>query len=180
MIVEVEELKDYMSSIGLTADQWEAAEQVLMGLERALERHLQRPLQRKERTELVFPDEAGRLWPKATPIASVSSPSGLYPNGANGLSGTYGYGYSGAVGYPGVNAGGVVLTYVGGLVGEDEEDVRTAILRAAAREMTSRHDDTLTPADLSTSTPPRDDRREHGWTDDELKQFDRLRRRTVV
>ncbi len=169
MIVEVTELTDYMSSIGLTADQTEAAEQVLTGLERALERHLQRPLERKERTEVVFPDEFGRLWPKATPIISVSSPPGLHPNGANGLSGSF----------P-TTGGGVVITYVGGLIGPEEEDVRVAILRAAAREMTPRHDDTLSVRELTTQVPAQSDRRQPGWTDDELKQFDRLRRRTVA
>ncbi len=172
MIVEVDELQDYMSSIGLTADQNKAAEQVLAGLERALERHLQRPLERKERTEVVFPDEFGRLWPKATPIVSVSSPPELYPNGANGLSGSFTTAATGSA--------GVVVTYVGWLVGTDEEDVRVAILRAAAREMTPRHDDTLSVRELTTQVPAQSDRREPGWTDDELKQFDRLRRRTVV
>lgn len=173
MIVSVTELTDYMSGIGLTVEQTEAAEQILLGLERDLERHLQRPLQRVERTEVVFPDEFGRLWPKATPIESVSSPAGLAPNGANGLSGSY-------PGVVGVRGGGVVITYVGGLVGQDEEDVRLAILRAAAREMTPRHDDTLSVRELGTQVPAPTDRREPGWTDAELKQFDRLRRRTVV
>lgn len=175
-IVTVQELQDYMSGVGLAVDQQLALQDVLDGVQRELERYCQRPLERMERTEAVFPDDAGRLWPKATPIESVSSPVGLYPNGANGLVGTYPA--------PALMFGGgvepVVLTYVGGLVGAEEDDVRLAILRVAAREATDRHDDTRTVTDLEGRQAQRTDRREVGWTDDELKKFDRLRRRTAV
>jgi hypothetical protein len=169
LIVSVDELRDHMSSIGLDADQEKDAEVVLRGVQRALERHLQRDLALVERTETITPDEFGRLWPRATPVRSVSTP-GLYPNG-NMLGGHY-------VASP--FGGPVVVTYVGGIDGEDEDDVRLAILRVAAREMATNHDDVLTNAELSTTTPPKRDTRALGWTKDELAEFDRLRRRTVV
>lgn len=166
-----------MSGLGLDTDQVDAAQDVLDGLERELERHIQRPLQNMERTELVYPDEAGRLWPKATPITSITSPAGLLPNGGNGLTGTY-------VVAPSLMWGGgyepVTLVYTGGLAGEDEKDVKLAIMRAAAREVTVRHDDTLSVADLEERNTQPVDRQPLGFTDAELKKFDRLRRRTVV
>jgi hypothetical protein len=168
LIVTVGELRDHMSSIDLDADQEKDAEVVLRGVQRALERRLQRPLARVERTETILPDENGVLWPKATPVHSVSTP-GLWPNG-NGLGGSYPLVWGG---------GGVTVTYVGGIDGEDEEDVRLAILRVASREMATNHDDVLTNAELSTTTPPKRDKRDLGWTEDELKMFDHLRRRTV-
>lgn len=172
-IVTVQELQDYMSGIGLAVDQQLALQDVLDGVQRELERYCQRPLERMERTEAVFPDDAGRLWPKATPIVSVSAPVGLVPNGANYLSGYYPTNVLDP-------AGPVVLTYVGGLVGVEEDDVRLAILRVAAREATDRHDDVRTVTDLEGRQARRTDTREVGWTDDELKKFDRLRRRTVA
>ncbi len=173
-IVDVDTLRQYMSSIGLDRDQDDSVQMILDGLQRQLERHCQRPLERKERTEVVYPDEVGRLWLSATPIISVSSPAGLMPGAGNSLSGTY----------PAfLLTGGyepVTVTYVGGLAGEDEDDVRLAILRAAAREVTVRHDDTLGVSDLTTRRIDAVDRRTPGFLPEELAQFDRLRRRTVV
>lgn len=177
-IVTTTELKDYMSGIGLDADQASGAQDVLDGLQRELERYCQRPLERKERTETIVPDDEGRLWPKATPIVSVSSPEGLWPNGANGLGGSYpasfGLSMFGGGPYP------VTITYVGGVEGEDEADIRLAILVIGARMVTNMHDDTRTATDLEGKQAQSADTRVQGWTDDELKKFDRLRRRTVV
>ena len=185
--VKVAELKDYMSGIGLDADQASATQDVLDGVQRELERYCQRDFERKVRTELLLPDELGRLWPRSTPIVSVSDPVGL-AIGGNGLWGaTYvafpsfgaGYGY-----YPG---GGmppdpISVTYVGGLDPDDDRlhDVRVAILRVASREAVSLHSDVLDPDDLQARPTKDRDSRPLGWTDDELKKFDRLRRRTVV
>jgi len=187
-IVSTEELGKYLSKVGLNADQADAAQDTLDGLQRELERYCQRPLEQRERTELIYPDEAGRLWPKATPIVSVSSPEGLLPNGANGLSG----GYPVAFGFADY-VGPVTVTYVGGIADpaevvdpesewgvSDTSDIKIAILRAAAREFTVRHDDTVTVVDLETRETQPVDRQEPGFTEDELKKFDRLRRRTVA
>lgn len=173
-IVTTEELREYMSGVGLDADQAGGAQDILDGLQRELERYCQRPLERMVRTEQVVPDEYGRLWLKATPIHAVTSPTGLWPDG-NMVGGTHhflqwGFGWLEPV----------TVTYEGGVDGEDEADIRLAILRIAAREMATRHDDTLTVRDLSTTSPPLQDRRDIGWQPEELAKFDRLRRRTVV
>lgn len=187
-IVSTTELGNYLSKIGLDSDQASAAQETLDGLQRELERYCQRPLERRERTELVYPDDAGRLWPSATPIVSVSAPEGLLPNGANGLAG----GYPVAFGFADY-VGPVEVTYIGGIADPDEEidplnewgvsevsDIKIAILRAASREFTVRHDDTVTVTDLETRETQPVDRQPPGFTDDELKKFDRLRRRTVA
>lgn len=172
LLVQVADLRDYMSSIGLDADQEEAAEQVLLGVQRALERYCNRPLKRKERTERVFPDEYGRVWLQATPIWSISDPTGLEPARGHALIGSFAH-----LGYLG---GGLTVTYVGGIDGDDEDDVKLGILRVAARELTVRHDDTLGVTDLSIRPAAPADPRIYGWTPEELKQFDRLRRRVVA
>lgn len=174
LIVTPDELKDYMSGIGLDADQTKSALDVLAGLQRELERHCQRWFKQVERTEVLTPDDRGMLWPRATPVISVSVPLGLTPNG-NTFGGTYPAEYGWGGGYlP------VTVTYVGGIDGEDEHDIRVAILRAGAREMANRHDDTLSTEDLTSRKPKAADDRELGFTDKELVKFDRLRRRTVV
>lgn len=186
-IVSASELREYMSSIGLDIDQAAAVDDILAGLQRELERYCQRPLEQRERTEVIVPDDLGRLWPKATPIVSVSTPVGLYAGGDNSIAG-----YSPAVLFGSAAYAPVTVTYVGGVVdpeiivdpeefGVDEAaDVKIAILRAAAREATVRHDDTLGVTDLEVRQVQPVDRRDPGFTDDELKKFDRLRRRTVV
>lgn len=171
-------LKAYMSGINLEVDQQAALQDVLDGVQRELERYCRRQFERRERTETIRPDAAGRLWPKATPVVSVSAPVGLYGAG-NQILGSW------DMGYPGLLAGigaGVTVTYVGGLDPEDDDlhDVQVAILRVAAREAEVRHDDVLDPTDLEARNPAKHDKRQIGWTDDELKKFDRLRRRTVV
>ncbi len=178
-IVDVDALRAYMSSIGLDLEQEDSAQLILDGLQRQLERHCQRPLERKERTELVYPDELGRLWLTATPIISISDPPGLRPGQGNSVQGTYAFGLTTGYGF-GVGYEPITVTYVGGISGEDEDDVRLAILRAAAREMTVRHDDVLGVSDLATRRVEPVDRRTPGFMPEELAKFDRLRRRTVA
>lgn len=191
----------YMSGIGLTADQTSALQDVLDGTQRELERYCRRWFQRKTWVEWLTPDEFGRLWPTSVPVLSVSDPAGLTPYQDNSLRGwspvgspiSLGQlgggidrylmqGVSGGVISDGFAGGANVLTtYIGGLDpdGDDIQDVRTGILRVAAREAEVRHDDTLDPSDLEARNPAQHDKRTIGWTTDELKKFDRLRRRTV-
>lgn len=58
----------------LTGDTASAAEDVEAAIDLAvdlLEEYLDRPLLSVERTEAMRPDRTGRLWPKATPLATV-------------------------------------------------------------------------------------------------------------
>lgn len=181
LIASVDDLKDYMSGLSLEVDQEAALEDVLAGCQRQLERYCQRQFVRKVRTEVVIPDDDGRLWLKASPVVSVSSPTGytLLP-GRGGL-GHAGFGWGG--GPFGDPYAPVSVTYIGGLDPDDDdlEDVKLAVLRVAAREATTRHDDVLDPRDLEARRVEPSDRRPFlGFTKDELEQFDRLRRRTVA
>jgi hypothetical protein len=169
--VTTTQLKDYMSGIGLDADQASSMQDVLDGLQRELERYCQRRFNVTAYVETITPDEWGRLWPKNTPVLDVLEPAGFVPNG-NEIAGVVGYGLGGY--------GPVTVTYVAGLDAADLADVRRAILQVAAREATSLHSDVLDPNDL-TKRPARDrDGLGLGWTDKELAKFDRLRRRTVA
>lgn len=173
-IVSTTELKDYMSGIGLDADQADAAQDVLDGLQGQLERYLQRPLTQVQRVETLWPDEMGRLWPSATPVVSVSDPVGLAAQGNAIVGVSYG-----PLAGP-IAGGAVAVTYVGGIDGKNEPDFRLAILRAAAREMDARHSDVVAVNDLSERPAQPVDRRDYGLTPAELAQFDRRRRRTVL
>lgn len=175
--VKVSELKSYMSGIGLDADQADSAQTILDGLQRDLERYCQRRFERKVRTEWVHPTEGGFVFFRATPVVSVSAPvvldAAMYGDSLTHLP-------VDVLGYWGMNP--FAVTYLGGLdpEGDDLHDVRLAILRVATREVTTRHDDTLDPNDLQARKVDPADRRALGWTDDEKKAFDRLRRRTAV
>jgi hypothetical protein len=173
-MVTTEQLRDYMSGIGLDADQAGAAQDILDGLVRELERYCQKPLERKERTQTLWPDDYGRIFLPASPVVSVSVPSDAELCQGGYIVGPF---LSSTVFQP---WSAVTVTYVGGIEGKDEADVRLAILRIAAREVDARHDDTLSVSDLETSRPKPDPTPTLGWTDDELKKFDRLRRRTIA
>lgn len=173
LVVDVAQIRNYMSGIRLTEPQLHAAAGILAGVQRELERYMNRPLVRKERTETIRPDTDGRLWPTATPVTSVSTVG--YAAAGNEIVGNVGLG----TGLSGPQA--VTVTYVGGIDGRNEHDVVLAIERIAAREITTRHDDTMSIKDLSARNEGEPVQRVPlGLTDDEAKKLDRLRRRTIV
>lgn len=113
----------------ITGDTASAAVTVTARVEEAqelLEEYLDRPLASVERTETLYPDRRGRLWPKATPITD----GGDYEvEGLALLS-------SAPLGYPSlINPdGGVAVTYTGGwtagtLPGCIERDLARATYR---------------------------------------------------
>jgi hypothetical protein len=85
--------------------------------------------------------------------------------------------------YAGYAMSPYIIEYIGGYnlaTMPQYESVRTAIKRVAAREVGPMYDDTidLRSGDAVKNREP--DNRGKGWTEDELKRFDRLRRRVVV
>lgn len=172
LIVDVAELQTYMSGVSLSTAQLVAAEYVIAGLTDSLERIMNRALLRKARTETLFGGASGIAYPSATPVISATwtSPGGtVYPLMIS----------EGGI-YVGVGTT-LEVTYVGGYDGRNDEGLRLAVMRAASREMTARHDDTLSVKDLSV----RDEgeptiRRDVGWQPDELMRLMRLRRRVVA
>lgn len=72
------------------------------------------------------------------------------------------------------------VEYIGGYDGYVDNGLKQAILRVAAREMSTNHDQTLNLRDGNPQTANAPDPRPRGWSDEELMKWDRLRRRTVA
>lgn len=173
MIVTVEQLRDYMSGIGLNADQAQGAEDILVGVQAELERYLRRPLELTTVTEPIEISPSGYIATTVSPIVSVAT-SGYYVT-AGQIRPLYtlsGIGF----GDP------TTITYTGGYDGLSPAfaDVRLAILRVAAREVEQRHDDTRSVKDLSTRNEGEMQLRQRvGWLPEELTKFDSLRLRVT-
>lgn len=172
LLVDADELADYMSNITLDADQRFAAEMVLAGVQAQLETWLGRPLVLTEREQSVYVDYAGRTTGLFSPILSIAS---VKDADDNDVSFTLS---NGRVQFSKVDTV-LTVTYTAGLDGKSKPDIRLAILRVAAREMQNRHDDTLSVSDLTTSHPG-DEPLQVGWTEGELNMLRRYKRRVVV
>lgn len=184
MIVSTSDLIDYMSGINLNAPQETAAEFVLAGIQADLERYLNRPLEPRTITETVRVDTDGRLHTTVSPIISVDSTSGLMIQAGSlyvgsSVGSTFTLGTFGMEEYR-------TVTYVAGIDARTDPqyaDVRLSIMRVASREMTNRHDDTLSVKGLETDNvgePTGPQNGVQGWTYDELRMHDRLRKRVIV
>lgn len=200
LLVSVDELRSYMSSIGLTADQAIGAQDVLFAVQSELQSYLNRPLVAV--TVVDEPVAVGRngfLFTRHSPVTAVSSikryptlevsPASTYQV-VNGLirlrhayvaPGTF-YGWDALHGPPGTLAPEEYLvSYTASLPAFYPESLgalKGFILRVAAREVENNHDDTLTPKDLTTKddgkfTPP-------GPTDEDFKRVERWRRPVVA
>lgn len=204
MLVSAEELSDYMSGIRLNEVQMRAAETVLAGVQADLEDYLHRPLEPVRAREMVRVDRSGFLNVRNTPVQYVlriqdygstlpSVPSGVVPNYTpdstlllplsdyapmnNGedliVPGGVKYGAPGNY---------VLIEYVAGgsrRIIERLPQIKLAIMRVAAREVQFMHDDTMSLRN-GNAQPPADTIPQKGWTEDELRRFDRLRRRIMA
>lgn len=199
MIVTAQELSDYMSGFTLNPvyGQDDAAAMVLQGIQMDLERYLNRSLEPRTITERVPVDrERGVILTTKTPIVSIPANSPYYFYGdrlfvagnystmdvslfvlgqhiseQEWITVTYTHGYD-------------ARSFLAGGPGDPEfADVRLAVLRVASREMTNRHDDTLSVKGLDTSNegePTGPQNGVQGWTYDELRMHDRLRKRVIA
>jgi len=89
----------------------------------------------------------------------------------------------GLTGFPGVYASGVsyvVFDYIAGYDGTNDKALKLALLRVTAREVEREFDTTTGIRDGSLEPAGQSDDRPKGWTDDELKQFSRLKRRVIL
>lgn len=73
-----------------------------------------------------------------------------------------------------------VADYVGGWRGYEEQGLDLAILRVAAREVERQFDDTMSIRGATQDTAMDSDPRMKYWDQDELYEWDRLRRRVVL
>lgn len=195
-LVTVTDLREYMSNVSLNAAQTRTAQVVLDGTQQALELHLNRPVQPVQVREKRRANNSGDLHLSVAPVHTVISlralgsadeatfttditplsadeadrvwdamsvEDAIVPGGLSSLS-------------PGA---WYVVEYVGGYNGWADDALKLAILEVASRTMTVNHDDVLTIKDDMASEPGRTASLVKGWTEDELKRFDRLRRRLV-
>lgn len=189
-VVTVPELKNYLSGLNITDIQEQSLEAIIGGVQSELERHLNRPVQRQRVMEEADADHAGNVYLGVTPIVEVY---GIYPVGMDGgpdlvhpignsanPMGSIFRRNSNYLKLGGVVGGAVYVDYLGGINGDQNPGLKLAIMRVAAREYMHNHGDSMSlsntesrPESDPTPTPK-------GWTADELRQFDRLRRRTVL
>lgn len=197
-LVSVDELVGYMSNIKLGAGQYQAAEYVLEGVEAEIEAFIGRPLKTGPRTETTYMTDAnaGFIRLAGTPVTSVESvsilgqtlntdayqiaPGGLYllmpylntpalfiTSGPSGITTPID-----PIGVP------ILVSYTGGLPPDAVRLLRIEILRIAAKEMTNRHDDTL-----SVKGTERNDKTPvlpYGLTDEARTRLSRFKRRVAV
>lgn len=186
-VVTVPEFRNYLSGLNVSDIQEQSMSMTLAGVQSELEKYLNRPVQEQRVMEEADVEENGNVYLGVTPIVAV-----------------YGIYYPGPLGEADLNnpinvaspsffrknsnylrlglyAGGTVFVdYKGGINGDKNPGIKLAIMRVAAREFMHNHGDSMSlsntearPESDPTPTPK-------GWTVDELTQFDRLRRRTVL
>lgn len=206
MLVPVSDFLDYIQD--QTFDQ-ALARRILAGNQRALERYINRPAEPMLIREPVQPDAEGYVFARITPVWRVLSidyngsvtdvaqtavadlPEGtgipeqfdMAAVGMQPMPSKVFIGMAGPLLSPELMFGPqpiTLLTYIGGYFGDQTEDMKLDITRVSAREVahnfsefTGLHDSTYQQADQA-------DTRQKGWTDDELKRYDRARRRTIV
>lgn len=195
-LVTVADLRDYMAGMSFSSSQSRAAQAALDGTQQDLELYLGRPVQpvqvREKRrsdgsgdlslsvtpvwkvinlrvlttSEKVVPskdttalseEEADRIW-DAMPDDNITIPGGIYV-------GRWFTWY--------------IVEYIGGYNGYVDDALKLSILEVASRTMTVNHDDTLSIKDDIAREPANEARIRKGWAEEELKKFDRIRRRTV-
>lgn len=208
-LVTTEELKRYMSGLNLNANQDIAAAEVLIGVQNDLENYLNRSVQLVQVREAIQTDGLGYANVSKSPVVKIISKSPLQyehelfmpeflpynpasmerdsiigdegrliDRTANGVVGDP-HVVPGAI-YVGTPNAWFVVEYIGGLDCSTKPEVKLAIMRVAAREVSRNHDDTISLREGNAEQAAETDTREKGWTEAELKRFDRLRRRVVV
>jgi hypothetical protein len=199
-----------MSGINLTTPQREEAESTLSGIQEELETYCNRPLELVQIREVVKADWNGMANLSISPVWKVLSVSAMesspFSNAAFVpyvpppmvrdplIDPTTGRALvdwltTPNVGEPMVIPGAVmvdspdlyyVVEYIGGWNGYTINGIKQAIKRVASRSMERNHDNTLSLRQGAAEATAPSDNLPPGWTDDELKAFDRYRRRVIV
>jgi hypothetical protein len=207
-VVTVEQLKAYMSGINMSITQTDAAQVILDGVQGELEKYINRSIGTRLVREVASTDSSGFAYLSQTPVYAInkitpaSDELSTYQDGGEVVvldplvpgPNTTAYDLVPAnFGRDLIVPGGVMSGYLdtsvaveyiaggGDFLAPYMDSIMLAILRVAAREFQTNHDDTMSLRDTSATTPtdpvpvPR-----KGWRDDELRQFDRIRRRVVI
>lgn len=206
MLVPVSDFLDYIQDPKF--DQV-LAKRILAGTQQGLERYMNRPAEPMLVREAVNPDAQGYVYARVTPVwrlisieyngtltdigmtavADLPTDTGIpqqFDTAVVGMAPLPSRVYVGNASptyVPDLLLGPpplTVMTYIGGYFGPQTDDMKLDIIRVSAREVahnfsefTGLHDSTYQQADQADNRPK-------GWSDDELKRYDRARRRTVV
>lgn len=103
--------------------------------------------------------------------------------GAAGSAAAYRYdtGYSGLPGiWAGTAAPYMVVDYIAGYDGTNDSSLKMALLRVTSREVERQFDTSVGIRNGSLENVAPSDERPKGWTREELRSFDRLKRRVVL
>jgi hypothetical protein len=196
-LVTVTDLREYMSGVSLNAGQMRTAQAVLDGTQETLELYLNRPVQPVQIRERRLSNSQGDLILSVTPVYKVisvrslgqdtlyepsSDTTALSEEEVDRVVDNMAVTNSVVPGgiYVGTTSAWYIVEYIGGYNGYVDNALKLAILEVASRTMTVNHDDTLTiKADMASEPSGGGISQQKGWTDDELKRFDRLRRRVA-
>lgn len=185
-VVTTEEFANHLGGWTYTGVQEQEAQALLDGAQSDLERYLNRPLQRRRVLERLERKEIHdtRCYLKVTPIIAVHGAYAVdkFGNKGKSLANESGFSLDFVVGRNYVLCvTDCYLDYTGGLNGDIDPGVKSAIKRVAARAWPHKHDDTVTVQ--STETRPPSAPNGSGtaeWAVTELQNFDRYRRRVVL
>jgi hypothetical protein len=195
-IVTVADLRKYMSDISLSANQQQAAQMVLDGVQQQLELYIGRPVQPVQVREKARSNGSGDLTLSVTPVYQILNLRVLTTSGMvvpnvdttpiaeaevdrlwDAMS------VNNMIVPGGAHVGRwftwYIVEYIGGYNGFVDDALKLAILEVASRTMTVNHDDVLSIKDDIAREPANASSIQKGWRPEELQQFDRLRRRIV-
>lgn len=205
MLVGVDDLRQYMSGLNMTADQTFAAGTVLAGIQSDLEMFLGRTIEPIQVREAKRTDVRGWWNPTYTPVLKViqitkfgwsrdpqqyfddvtlnpMTPDSIVTRPVLDWTGE-------SITTPVFEAGGFhigypnawyAIEYVAGYRGPLLDSMKLAILRVAAREFANHSDDTVGVRGDQAENASKQDNRPTGWTDDELKRFLGAKRRVII
>lgn len=210
MIVSVAEQRGYMGGLALKDHQRDTMELIIKGVQRGLEDYLNRTIEPARVRERVKASNRGFLHLSNTPVIKVLSldtnvnsldgyqgrtvtrldpADSLLDDLTFDIDPEYQFDrYPFSDGVNQIVPGGLSVApnqfyyvdYVGGLNGYLDSSFKLSIMRVVAREWASNH---VYTEGLRSGTPDQTevgDARFLGWSTDELKAFDRYRRRTVI
>lgn len=207
-IATPDDLRNHMSGIKMSEPQYAAATDIILGVQEELELYLNRPLEVTAMREAVVADENGFVRLSVSPVREIrrittvsgTGDTSSYPMGTipadTPLPPFDGPTYDVVpknLGRDLIFPGGVqlgsyssyyIIDYVGGgsdFIARHLRALKLAILRVAAREWQIKHRDTVSVANGNVGEPTDPVPPSNlGWMEEELANFDRLRRRTVV
>lgn len=189
LLIDEEYIANHMSDVTFSTAQQQALKVVIAGTIRNLERKLNRYFGVQTVTQDAWTTPEGRVIVDRSPLLTVvdlhryddlTDP----PEQLSWQPVPFGRGV--AVGW-GLCSTLLTITYTGGtrlvtFSDSDLADVRLAVIEKCAQWMTVRHDDTVSVKDFDTRDKGSGVQSLPGlnWSDDEVKNFDRLRHRVVA